>query len=94
MQAQEKWLFDVDQGDLRTKWDCETQGEDRWRFPGPSFPHSPLEVEHPGNPHSTKALGRERCRPGASKDGRCSGRRECPTPRVPRALQSWARIPC
>lgn len=43
MQAQEKWLSDVNQGSLRVKWASETQAEGRWTFPGSFLSSQPSE---------------------------------------------------
>lgn len=43
---------------LRTKWDCEAQGENLWEFSGPSFSHSLLGWGILGICQGARALGR------------------------------------
>lgn len=59
------------------KWACEIQGEDRWRFPGSSFHHSPLGVEHPGSVPWYQDP-EQRVQAWTSRDRKCSGPLLCP----------------
>lgn len=86
-----KWVSDDDQGNVKKSGtQSETQREDRRRFLDPFFPHSPVEVEHPGNSLWLKTLGRGRSY-GTSRDG--AGSHPCSVPQFPVTPQRCLR-PC